>query len=53
MNSDARSKLSLREQYDRGLISYSTYREMDQYFSTIVTSEVNWLNGSGRREAPL
>lgn len=47
-NTDGRSKLSLREQYDRGMISYSTYREMDQYFSTIVNSEVNWLNGSGR-----
>ncbi len=47
-NPEGRAKLSLREQYDRGLISYSTYREMDQYFSTIVNSEVNWLNGSGR-----
>lgn len=47
-NAGGQSKLSLREQYDRGLISYSTYREMDQYFSTIVNSEVNWLNGSGR-----
>ncbi|TBR24514.1 hypothetical protein EPO15_03905 [bacterium] len=47
-NAEGRSKMSLREQYDRGLISYSTYREMDQYFSTIVNSEVNWLNGSGR-----
>lgn len=47
-NAGGASKLSLREQYDRGLISYSTYREMDRYFSTIVDSEVNWLNGSGR-----
>lgn len=47
-NADGRAKLSLREQYDRGLISYATYREMDQYFSTIVNSEVNWLNSSGR-----
>lgn len=47
-NAGGASKLSLREQYDRGLISYSTYREMDQYFSTIVNSEVGWLNGSGR-----
>jgi len=47
-NPEGRAKLSLREQYDRGLISYSTYQEMDRYFSTIVGSEVNWLNGSGR-----
>lgn len=47
-NTDGRSHLSLREQYDRGLISYSTYLEMDQYFNTIVNSEVNWLNTSGR-----
>lgn len=47
-NADGRAKLSLREQYDRGMIDYRTYREMDQYFTTIVNSERDWLNSSGR-----
>ena len=47
-NAEWGSKLTLREQYERGRINYSTYREMDQYFLSIVSSEVTWLNGSGR-----
>lgn len=47
-NADGRAKMSLREQYDRGLIPYQTWRDMDQYFTTIVNSERDWLNSSGR-----
>lgn len=38
------SGLSLREQYDRGLISWQTYNQMNQYFGTLVDSERRWLN---------
>lgn len=47
-NIDPRAKLSLRQQYDRGLISYSTYRQMRDYFDGIVRSEVDWLGNTGR-----
>lgn len=47
-NADPRAKLSLRQQYDRGLISYSTYRQMRDYFDGIVRSEVDWLGNTGR-----
>lgn len=35
--------LSLREQYDRGLIGWGAYRQMDQYFGSLVDSERRWL----------
>lgn len=37
------ASLSLREQYERGLIGYGTYRQMDQYFGSLIDSERRWL----------
>lgn len=37
------ASLSLREQYDRGLIGWGAYRQMDQYFGSLVDSERRWL----------
>jgi hypothetical protein len=47
-NTEPRAKLSLREQYDRGLIGYTQYRQMADYFDSIVVSERDWLNSTGR-----
>jgi hypothetical protein len=35
--------LSLREQYERGFITWTQYRQMDQYFGTLIDSERRWL----------
>ncbi len=48
-NIEPRSKLSLRQQYDRGLISRSQYNEMIGYFNSITRSEIQWISDSGRR----
>ena len=47
-NTEPRAKLSLREQYDRGLIGYAQFRQMADYFDSIVVSERSWLNSTGR-----
>lgn len=47
-NTDPRAKLSLYQQYRRGLITRATYNEMNNYFFTFAASESNWLNNSGR-----
>lgn len=48
-NVGVRSKMSLRQQYDQGLITYSHYSEMDRYFMKNVQSEERWLRDTGRR----
>ncbi len=47
-NTEARSKLSLREQYQRGMIDYETYRQMTNYFNERVSGEARWLERTGR-----
>lgn len=37
--------MSLRELYDRGLLRYDTYRQMNAYFISLIDSERNWLAG--------
>ncbi|MDX6769932.1 MAG: hypothetical protein SF051_10395 [Elusimicrobiota bacterium] len=36
--------LSLRDLYDRGLLGWNQYRQMDSYFTGLVSSERRWLN---------
>jgi len=48
-NTDPQAKLSLRELYYKGRVSYQQYQEMSQYFDTFVGSEKSWMNDSGRR----
>ncbi len=38
------ASLSLRELYDRGLLGWNQYRQMDAYFTSLVSSERRWLN---------
>ncbi|MBI5595285.1 MAG: hypothetical protein HY928_04265 [Elusimicrobia bacterium] len=47
-NTEPASKLSLREQYNRGMISWSAYQEMDRYFGSILSSESQWLTSTDR-----
>lgn len=47
-NTEPASKLSLREQYNRGMISWSAYQEMDRYFGSILSSESEWLTSTDR-----
>lgn len=42
------AKLSLLDQYYRGLIDYTTYWRMTRYFNQITRSETQWLNDTGR-----
>ncbi len=42
--SGPRSNMSLREQYNRGLITWSQLTEMDRYFDTLLESERYWLS---------
>jgi hypothetical protein len=47
-NTDPQAKLSLRELYYKGRISYQQYQEMGRYFDTFVGSEKSWMTDSGR-----
>ena len=47
-NTEPRAKLSLRQQYAQGLIGYSEYRRMSDYFRQSVRSETSWLSNTGR-----
>lgn len=47
-NTETRSKLTLREQYQRGMIDYETYRKMTNYFDERVAGEARWIQRTGR-----
>ena len=46
-NTEARAKLSLRQQLDRGYITWSEYKQYRAYARTMTTSYVNWLVNKG------
>lgn len=47
-HAEPEAKLTLREQYNRGLITYTQYRERDEEFRKSVDAESQWLEDTNR-----